>query len=155
VIVIVQCSASLTSCRAIHTYNGQGTAARSVRTRDHVIVYSGSRPPTPFRDEDKAVLERRPPIKVRLDPKGEELANASRLNLAKFYTFEHNIGVAPVGKISTRDIDIVKRYCAEMQGLLIPVNTPSRSLADVNEEDEDEEESEEGEEYDDDDDDED
>jgi hypothetical protein len=105
-----------------------------------VIVYSGSRPPSPLPDEDKAVLERRPPIKVRPDPKGEDLASTSRLNLAEFYTFEHGLGVAPVGKISSRDIDIVKKYCAEVQGLPFSVDTSSRSLADVNEEEDDDDE---------------
>lgn len=94
-----------------------------------------------MRGEDK-IIERRPGIKVRLDPKGEDLKPASRLNLAKFYTIEHNIAIFPVGKISSRDVDNVRRYCSEVQGLLIPADTPSQSLADVNEEDEEEDDDE-------------
>jgi hypothetical protein len=83
------------------------------------------------------MLERRPAIKVRLDPKAEDLESASRLNLAKYYTVEHNIAVFPVGKISSRDVDNVRRYSAEVQGL-IPMDTPSQSLPDVDEDEEEE-----------------
>jgi uncharacterized protein DUF6590 len=124
----------LTLCRAIHTYQNQGTTARHARARDHVIIYTGDDPPDPLPGEDNVILSR-PAIKVRLDPKGEELLPASRLNLAKPYTMEHNTPISPVGKISSRDVENVRRYYAEVQGVLI--STPS--LPDVNESEEEEE----------------
>jgi hypothetical protein len=127
---------SLTSWRAIHTYDNKGTTARHARARDHVVIYSGERQPNLVPGEDKAILERRPAIKVRLDGKGEDLNPASRLNLTKFYTIEHNTPICSVGKISSRDVDDVRRYCGEVQGILIPVDTPSQSLPNVNEDEE-------------------
>jgi hypothetical protein len=154
-------SLTLGPCSAVHTYNGKGTASRHIRARDHVIIYSGDRPPKPLPDEDRAALERREPIKVKLDPKGEKLKAASRLNLSKFYTFEHNIPIFPVGRISSLDVDNVKRYCAEVQGLLLvpadmqslPEEEEEEGGGEDEEEDEDEDDEDEEDEEDDDDDD--
>ena len=126
--------------RAIHTYQNQGTTARHARARDHVLIYSTERPPPLVPGEDTEVLMRRSAIKVTLDQKGEHLLPASRLNLAKLYTIEHNIPTFPVGKISSRDVDNVKQYCIDVQGLFI---SPTQSLPDV-EEDEDEEDDDNG-----------
>jgi hypothetical protein len=125
----------LTSWRAIHTYQNQATTARHARPRDHVVIYSGDRQPNLVAGEDNLIL-RRPAIKVRLDPKGEGLEPASRLNLAKFYTVEHNIAIFPVGKISAGDVDYVRKYGTEVQGFLATMDAPSQSLGAVDEQDE-------------------
>jgi len=64
--------------------------------------------------EDKAILNRTP-IRVTVDPKGEALLPASRLNLAMLYTVEHSIPVAIIGKIALGDIEKLRRYCGEVQ----------------------------------------
>jgi hypothetical protein len=45
-----------------------------------------------------------------------------------------------VGKISSRDIDNVKKYFSEVQGLLIPGDKPYTSLPDLSEDEEENEE---------------
>lgn len=85
---------------------------------------------------------KRDPIKVSLDAKGEALLPTSRLSLSKVYTVEHNIPTYPVGKISSKDLDRVKLYCAEVQGLFVTGGKGSQALPDLDdleEEDEDEE----------------
>jgi hypothetical protein len=106
--------------RAIHTYNNQGTTARHARARDHVVVYSANQPPPLVPGEDEVILQREP-IRVTLDPKGEALLPSARLNLAKLYTVEHNIPTYPVGKISSRCVELVKRWCSEVQGIFAPL----------------------------------
>jgi hypothetical protein len=85
-----------------------------------VVIYTGDQPPPLVPGEDKIILEREP-IRVTLDPKGEALLPASRLSLAKLYTVEHNIPTYPVGKISSRCVELVKRWCSEVQGLFAPL----------------------------------
>ena len=125
-------------CRAIHTYHNQGTTARNARPRDHVVIYTGERPPPLVPGEDEGILKR-PPVKVTVDPKGEELQPSSRLSLAKLFTVEHNISTSPLGKLSSRDVERVKQYCIEVQGLFGSADTTSQSLDDVEEDEEEEE----------------
>jgi hypothetical protein len=47
---------------------------------------------------------------VVLNPKGEPLHPASRLNIAKVHTIEHNIHVAMIGKITHRETVRLRRY---------------------------------------------
>ena len=132
--------ANLTCFRAIHTYQNQGTTARHARARDHVVIYTGERRPPLVPGEDVEVLLKRDPIKVTLDQKGEPLLPASRLSLAKLYTIEHNIPTFPVGKISSRDVENVKQYCIEVQGLFASPNMGSQALPEIDEDEEDEDE---------------
>ena len=104
----------------MHTYQNQGTTAPYARVRDHAVIYTGDQPPPLVPGEDEAILGREP-VRVTLDPKGEALLPASRLSLAKLYTVEHNIPTFPVGRISRRRLDQVKRWCAEVQGLFAPL----------------------------------
>jgi len=120
-------------CLAFHTYNKRGTTRRHTSARNHLVVYSGDRQPELLPGEDPAILEGRPAIKVTLEPKVESLDPTTRLNLDKLYTFDHVNPITPVGKISTRDIEMVRRYCAEVQGL-VPVETTSQPLVNIDEE---------------------
>jgi hypothetical protein len=135
----------LTCCRAIQTYQNQGTTARHIRARDHVVIYSSAVSPRLVDGEDEAILSR-PAIKVRLDPKGEALLPTSRLNLAKLYTVEHNIPTFPVGRISSRDVGRTKEYCVQVQGLFTSSAAAPQGLAEIDEDDDEEEEDEEEEE---------
>jgi len=47
---------------------------------------------------------------VTLDPKGDPLLAASRLNIAKPHTIDHDIPVAKLGKISPRDVERLRQY---------------------------------------------
>jgi hypothetical protein len=85
-----------------------------------VVIYTGDQPQPLIPGEDEVILDREP-IRVTLDPKGEALLPASRLSLAKLYTVEHNIPTYPVGRISSRNVELVKRWCAEVQGLFAPL----------------------------------
>jgi hypothetical protein len=131
----------LTHFRAIHTYQNKGTTARHVRPRDHVVIYTGRQPPELVDGEDEVILSRTP-IKVTLDPKGEALLPTSRLNLSKLHTVEHNISVSMIGKILPRDVDKLRQYCVEVQGLFSSADRASQSLHDVDEGEEEEEEAE-------------
>jgi hypothetical protein len=73
-----------------------------------VVIYTGD-PPTLVEGESESIYNRRP-IQVALDPKGEPLHPASRLNVAKIHTIEHNVHVAKIGKITPRDIERVRQY---------------------------------------------
>jgi hypothetical protein len=103
------------------------------------VIYSGDQPPDLVTGEDTVILNRGP-IKVRLAPKGEALLPASRLNLSKLYTVEHNTPIFPVGKISSREVENVKKYCSEVQGLITSADKRHQSLLDVSEGEEEEEE---------------
>jgi uncharacterized protein DUF6590 len=133
---IIQPRKDLTLFSAIHTYQNQGTTARHVRARDHVVIYSGEQPPDLVTGEDLVILNRQP-IKVRLDPKGEALLPTARLNLSKTYTVEHNTPAFPVGKISSRDVENIKKYFSEVQGLSIPRDKPYILNVSDDEEDDD------------------
>jgi len=64
-----------------------------------------------------------------LDPKGDPLLPTSRLNIAKVHTIEHDIPVAKLGKISTRDVERLRQYSG--------ISTSTQALDDLDE-DEDE-----------------
>lgn len=85
-----------------------------------MIIYTGDEPPPLVPGEDPIIIERES-VKVTLDPKGEALLSASRLNLAKLYTVEHNILTVPVGRISARRVDQLRRWCVEVQGPFAPL----------------------------------
>ena len=127
----------LTRCRAIHTYQNRGTTAHDARAQDHVVIYTGEKPPHLVAGEDEVILHRTP-IKVTLDPKGEPLRPAARLSLAKFHTIQHNTPVAVIGKIAPRDVEKVRKYCVEVQGPSASADGASQLLVGVQEEDEDE-----------------
>jgi hypothetical protein len=132
----------LTRCRAIHTYENRGTTAPHARPRDHVVIYTGEKQPDLVEGESKVVLNRKP-IRVTLDPKGQPLRPASRLSLSKLHTVEHDIPVSRLGKITPRDVEKIRQYCAEVQGLFFASgDRTSEALDDVGEDDE------EGDEYD-------
>lgn len=99
----------LTFSRAIHTYGGRGTTAVHARTRDHVVIYTGDRPPHLIDGESESIWNRRA-IQVTLDAKGEPLLPASRLNVAKIHTIEHDVPVAKLGKITPRDVEKLRQY---------------------------------------------
>jgi hypothetical protein len=117
--------------RAIHTYRNQATTAPSVRPRDHLIIHSTETAPSPVSGEDEVILKREP-IRLRLSTDAEALKPTSRLNLSKMYTVEHNTPCAGIGRISTRDVERVRIYCAQVQGLAVSVG---ESLEEVDEED--------------------
>jgi hypothetical protein len=123
----------LTHYRAIHTYQNQGTTARHARPRDHVVIYTGDKQPDLVEGEDQVILNRTP-IMVTLDTRGEALLPTSRLDLSKLHTVEHNIPVAIIGKILPRDLEKIRQYCLEVQGLFSSADRTS--LHDVNEEEE-------------------
>jgi hypothetical protein len=93
-----------------------------------VVIYSGDQPPSRLENESESIYNRRP-IQVVLDPKGEPLHPAARLNIAKIVTIEHEIPVAKLGKISTRDVERLRQYSG--------VSTSTQALDDLDE-DEDE-----------------
>jgi hypothetical protein len=78
--------------------------------------------------EDRAVLNK-PPIKVAMDPKGDALKPASRLDLSKLHTVGYDIPIARLGKIGSRDVEDLRQYC----GLS---TSASQALDDLVEEDE-------------------
>lgn len=127
----------LTRCRAIHTYQNRGTTAPGARAEDHVVIYTGEKPPPLVKGEDEVILDRTP-IKVTLDIKGEPLRPTARLSLVKLHTVEHNTPVAIIGKIAPRDIERLRQYWAEVQGLSASADSASQLLVGVQEEDEEE-----------------
>jgi hypothetical protein len=131
----------LTRSRAIHSYQNQGTTARGARAQDHVVIYTGEKPPALVEGEDDVILHRTP-IKVTLDTKGEPLRPTARLSLAKLHTVEHNTPVAIIGKVAPRDVEKLRQYCVEVQGLSASADGASQLLVGVQEEDEEEDEEE-------------
>jgi hypothetical protein len=106
-----------------------------------MVIYTGDKEPDLVEGESEAILKRKP-IRVTLDPKGQPLRPASRLNLSKLHTVEHDIPVSRLGKITSRDVEKIKQYCVEVQGLFTLGDRASEALDDVGEDDE------EGDEYD-------
>jgi hypothetical protein len=119
----------LTGYRAIHTYSGRATTAAHARTRDHIVIYTGDEPPELVVGESETIWNRRP-ILLNLDPKGEPLDPASRLNVSKVHTIDHDIQVAKLGKISSRDVERLRQY----SGIS---TSSSQALDDLEEYDED------------------
>jgi hypothetical protein len=84
--------------------------------------------------ESEVVLEK-PPVRVYLDPKAEALREASRLALSKLHTVGHDVPVALIGKIASRDVDRIRQYAAKALGV---VSSIDGGLDDLAEEDEEE-----------------
>jgi hypothetical protein len=121
----------LTFYRAIHTYQNRGTTAPHARPRDHLVIYTGEEEPELVEGESEVVRHRKP-IQVALDPNApnaEALLPASRLNLSKLHTIEHNIPVTRLGKITPRDIERLRQYC----GLSSSTDRTSEALDDLDE----------------------
>jgi hypothetical protein len=116
------------STRAIHTYGGRGTTVTHAPTGHHVVIHTGDQPPPLIEGESERIYDR-PPIQVVLDPKGEPLHTASRLNVAKIITIDHDIPISRLGKISIRDVERLRQYSG--------VSISTRTLDDLDE-DEDE-----------------
>jgi hypothetical protein len=90
------------------------------------MVYSSDRPP----DELPGEKLTKKPIRVELRHGGEALVAASRLDLAKIYTVEHNIPVAPVGDVDKRDLPRLERYFREIHKDLFRVEADDDSPED-------------------------
>jgi hypothetical protein len=75
-----------------------------------VVIYSSDEPPQLLEGESESIWNRRA-IRVTLDPKGEPLLPASRLNIAKLHTIDHDVPVAKLGTISPRDVERLRHYC--------------------------------------------
>jgi len=123
------------NCMAIHTYGDRGTTARHARARDHLVIYSGEKPPELVEGESKAVLDK-PPIRVTLDPGVMHLRSASRLSHSKPQSVEHTLPVARIGKVAPRDVEKLRQYAAEALGFKAPKD--GGLLVDLAEEDEEE-----------------
>jgi phosphopantothenoylcysteine synthetase/decarboxylase len=119
------------SCRPIHTYKGKGTLASHAKASHHVQVYTESKPP-PLLPRERLT---RNPIRVIVKNTKTSLDKASRLNLSKPQSIEHNLPVAEIGKVSKEDLERITKYTLEY---LKP--------DDANDEDEEEEKAEEKEE---------
>jgi len=69
---------------------------------------------------------------VTPDPKGEPLLPASRLNVAKLHTIDHDVPVAKLGTISPRDVERLRQYCG--------ISASTQAIDDLVVEDEEEDE---------------
>jgi hypothetical protein len=95
------------------------------------VIYSSDREPDLVEGESRVVRQKRG-VHVTLDPKGEPLLPESRLCLSRFYTVEHDISVAIVGKITPSDNDRIREY----SGITSSVDRATEVLDDFEEEDE-------------------
>jgi hypothetical protein len=102
-------------------------------------VFSGDEAPDPLPGEK---LTKRA---IKIVPKhgGEALVPASRLDLAKIYTVEHNIPVAAIGEVDKKDWPRLERYFQEIHKDLFKPEDLDEDEDDDDEEDEEEEEKEE------------
>jgi hypothetical protein len=74
------------------------------------MVYSGDKAPDPLPGEKLTYR----PIKVEPRHGGEALVAASRLDLAKIHTVEHNIPVAAIGEVDKKDLPLLMKYFNEI-----------------------------------------
>jgi hypothetical protein len=131
------CSSRTHSYRPIHTYQGKGTLASHAKASHHVQVYTGSRPP-PLLPRERLT---RDPIQVIVKSKKMSLDKASRLNLSKPQSIEHNLPVAEVGKVSKEDLNKITKFTLEYlkSGISEGEDSPGRAQDDDGGDDEDDE----------------
>jgi hypothetical protein len=125
------------SCRPIHTYQGKGTLASHAKASHHVQVYTESEPP-PLLPRERLTRE---PIKVIVKNKKTSLDKASRLNLSKPQSIEHNLPVAEIGKVSKEDLERITKYTLEYlnSGINEAADSPDPDPDDNDDDDDDEE----------------
>lgn len=110
-----------TYCNAlpINTYSGKGVAKPSVNKSEHVIIFTGAKPPLPTRDEMPTrrgePSMRSTPIQVDIDSQDERLDPMSRLDLGGVTKVEHNIKVKALGMVNKRSIDALRSQYANVQ----------------------------------------
>jgi hypothetical protein len=100
------------SRRPIHTYGGKGTLASHAKASQHVQVYTESEPPPLLHRERLS----RDPVKVVPKSSKIVLDKASRLSLIKPASIEHNLPVAEIGKVGSRDLERIRGYTLEYLG---------------------------------------
>jgi uncharacterized protein DUF6590 len=107
-------------------------------------VYTEPEPP-PLLPRERLT---RKPIKVIVKSKKISLNKASRLNLSKPQSIEHNLPVAEIGKVSKEDLERITKYALEYlkAGIKEAGDSPDPNPDDDDDDEEEEEEKEESEE---------
>jgi len=116
--IVIRRDAHHSVCLAIHTYGDRGTAPDRVRSQDHVVIYTGR---VPNLEPGESSIVRR--LVIQMERPREALRPASRVNVLKPYTIEHNIPVAKIGEISGHNVARLREYAG--------ISIPPSSLGDV------------------------
>lgn len=109
----------LTMTRPISTYGGRGVAQRGVLKWQHCIVHTDRAPPTELPREFPGHEEwaMQTPLLVRPTREGDRMEAASRLNLGKMYTVEHNVRVYNFGMIHDNHVETLVARWRYIMGL--------------------------------------
>jgi hypothetical protein len=92
-------------CLPVLTYGGRGTLKPGCIRKSHAIVYSSKSKPEYLDGERKLRIE---PVEVTVS-QGTEISKASRVNVSKIYTIEHNVKVLGIGKVSPKGLEILAK----------------------------------------------
>jgi hypothetical protein len=92
-------------CLPVLTYGGQGTLKPGCVRKSHAIVYSSKSKPEYLDGERKLRID---PVEVTVG-KRTKISKASRVNIAKIYTIEHNVKVLGIGKVSPKGLEILAK----------------------------------------------
>lgn len=110
-------------CVAIHTYTRATNVRPDVERREHAIVYTGRKEPSPEPGEQRSALAA---IRVEPETSTQLLDARSRINFGKLFTIEHNLKVKPWGTVDAASKDAL---IDNVRKTLLPGRGPTRSTA--------------------------
>ncbi|GAB1213552.1 hypothetical protein ATERTT37_002702 [Aspergillus terreus] len=86
---------------AIYTYKNRGVSKNAADASKHAIVYMEGSRPTASSLEPRMLSKA---LEIQPISDDHKLSPMSRLNFGKLFTVEHNVKVAPVGRITDRSM---------------------------------------------------
>jgi hypothetical protein len=93
-----------------------------VRSIHHAQAYIGGLPPALLDGEN---LTRTP---IRLEIENNHLHRASRINIGKIYTVEHNTEVYGIGKVTNEHVPLLHGYFHEIHGPFQEIPDPFQEI---------------------------
>ena len=107
-------------CLPVHTYGRQATSKPGVVVDDHAAIVPLGRS-MQLHAEEKPLSKQ--PLYIILEDRNIDIDYTSRIDFARIYTFEYNVPIRNIGRVSAESIGILEEYC--MVGTTSKLNAPS------------------------------
>lgn len=114
--IVIKNMKSHSICIPIHTYSGQGTSKPGVKPGDHAPLVQNTEEVMYHALEKKEDLKM--PLSLIVEDSTINFSPYSRICFSKPYSFEHNIKVRKIGRISPKHLERLWTYYREMAGIL-------------------------------------
>jgi len=103
--VVIRVDRDSCTCLPIHTYGGRGVTKPGLVAEHHAPLVPEGQEEQCLRGESNLL----PALHVIVE-KGDTISGMARINFRKVYTVEFNVKVCSVGRITRKDIPLLRKY---------------------------------------------